>query len=634
MAEVVDLLDSDEEELALPLAARLAAAGKREAVPHPQASQERAPLAAVHNQKDSSGGAAAATATVAAGGRPNSPTSRPSLAANASLGGADLLRQRQAERAARKAARAAAADGGLPGPPAALGEAAADEEPRPQYHQQEQRQEEQHLGAALGGSSQQAARRGPTRGVGSGSALHKQQAAAWEPPLDSQDASLKLYSQPQRQNSLLDGEDEEWQPPPSSQGARARGGAAAAAAAAGAGQPPAKKGRRPKRTAEEIAQDKANQAREREVRKQMKQANTKKHAVQQVRLLVDASLVSSGGGKGGSLGIGMLNHLDEYNRKLSAAATEEKRINYAVAALDLAPFKALRWQRRQVLGAAAQGAPASQQPDSQASFAAAAAGEGADSVVEEQWDQEPHIMVCFQPQEFIDGVRRDRLASLFSLLERCAAGQRPYLLVCGLARHIDAQERKQHRSDMRAGAMVPAQQSVKPMIEEFLAGLHVECPSLSFRDVVDEAQAAQHVQLITAAIAEGHHRDSDATVFLRAHSKGDSNAMTNMLLDNELDRSLEPFAKSIFAVPLVQPGIAHALAGYYGSLGGLMDMLLDPTRSDADKEGEIKQMERTRKAGGKSGMRVGPAAARQLLQLLRSGDPNLRISSSSKESDE
>ena len=38
-------------------------------------------------------------------------------------------------------------------------------------------------------------------------------------------------------------------------------------------------------------------------------------------------------------------------------------------------------------------------------------------------------------------------------------------------------------------------------------------------------------------------------------------------------------------------------------------------------------MTRTRKNGGKSGMRVGPAAAKQLLQLLRSSDPNLRISS-------
>lgn len=114
--------------------------------------------------------------------------------------------------------------------------------------------------------------------------------------------------------------------------------------------------------------------------------------------------------------------------------------------------------------------------------------------------------------------------------------------------------------------------------------------------------------------------------------------MTNMLANNPLDDSLRPFAKSIFALPAgesasavrtahclrlhgcnrgkpaasllmavpaqqsiwaacrwlahgqlaslilpacrraVQPGTAHVLAGYYGSLGGLMDMLLDPSR--------------------------------------------------------
>ncbi len=150
-------------------------------------------------------------------------------------------------------------------------------------------------------------------------------------------------------------------------------------------------------------------------------------------------------------------HLDEHNRKLSASASEEKRINYAVASLDLAPFKALRWQRRRLL-AASQGGPASQQPvrgpgcfsmnaavlqackaslpslhmhtvsvccvqlclpthirltlphlpptplppkqASQASLvaggAAAAAAAVGSSQLEEQWEQEPHVMVCFQ----------------------------------------------------------------------------------------------------------------------------------------------------------------------------------------------------------------------------------------------
>lgn len=41
----------------------------------------------------------------------------------------------------------------------------------------------------------------------------------------------------------------------------------------------------------------------------------------------------------------MPGHLDQINDKLP----EESRINHLVAPLDLAPFKALRWQRRSLL---------------------------------------------------------------------------------------------------------------------------------------------------------------------------------------------------------------------------------------------------------------------------------------------
>jgi hypothetical protein len=47
-------------------------------------------------------------------------------------------------------------------------------------------------------------------------------------------------------------------------------------------------------------------------------------------------------------------------------------------------------------------------------------------------------------------VQRDRLASLFSLLERRAPGHRPYLLVLGLEGHIRRSEGKQYKADMRA----------------------------------------------------------------------------------------------------------------------------------------------------------------------------------------
>ena len=37
------------------------------------------------------------------------------------------------------------------------------------------------------------------------------------------------------------------------------------------------------------------------------------------------------------------------------------------------------------------------------------------------------------------------------------------------------------------------------------------------------------------------------------------------------------------------------------------------------------------RVGSKSGMRVGPAAATQLLELLRSGDPDLKVKGEEKE---
>ncbi|KAL4434111.1 hypothetical protein ABPG75_000552 [Micractinium tetrahymenae] len=400
---------------------------------------------------------------------------------------------------------------------------------------------------------------------------------------------------------------------------------------------PAKKQRRPKRTKEEIEAEKALKAQqkeeqrrakaalaaakahEKEERKALKQAQSKTHALKQVRLLVDSSLVGPG-----SLGVGLLAQLDEHNSRNAAG---DKRINYAVAPLDLAPYKALRWQHRRLVAAPApdsQAPPGSQQAQllgsQQGAGGTQASGSGR---LEEQWQDEPHVMLVFQPQELIDAVRADRLASLFSLLERRAPGQRPYLLVAGLAAHITGTERRQHQADMRAGPQVPRQQSVRVLMEQFVTSLAVECPRLAFRDVVDAAQAAQHVRLLTVAIANSHHRETDATVFLRAHDRSDRTSVTNLLINNPLeDSSLEPCLRCLASVPAVKPGIAHALATNYGSLGGLMDMLLEPNRSDKEKEQEIASL---RNVGTATVRRVGPAAARQLLQLLRSSDPNLRI---------
>lgn len=47
-------------------------------------------------------------------------------------------------------------------------------------------------------------------------------------------------------------------------------------------------------------------------------------------------------------------------------------------------------------------------------------------------------------------------------------------------------------------------------------------------------------------------------------------------------------ARTLCGPRAVKPGIAHALATNYGSLGGLMDMLLDPGRQERGDDGPVR----------------------------------------------
>ncbi|KAI3434817.1 hypothetical protein D9Q98_002874 [Chlorella vulgaris] len=525
--------------------------------------------------------------------------------------GAAMLRQRRQARAAHKAAQPAAAEAGGSKPTAAAAGMRHQPAPPEQHRQVE----------------------APQR-LDNGNGL-----------LDF--ASLPPGIPQQQQQEPVQGGDVEWRPAAASLPASQPAAAGSRRASLGSEGQPAAKQRRPRRSKEEIEADK-QQARNRQA---LRKAGSKQNALQQVKLLVDAALMSGGTGRAASLGVHMLAALDEHN---SGSAAAEKRVQYEVGTLDMAPFKALRWQQKRLVeleveaggggGNGGRGFPGAMSV--QASQASGAPGS---QQLQEQWEQAPYVMLCFQPQEFIDAVQRDRLASLLTLLDRRAPGQHPFLLVCGLEAYISRTEVASHRADMRGGAAAaaaaaaagpgaglgaapvpPVQQSVKRVMEEFITELAVRCPRLGFRDVVDPAQAAQHVRLTTAAIAAARFKESEGDVWLRVHDKSASQNMNNLLNRHTLDERLQPFMKSIAAIPTVKPGIAHVLATRFGSLGGLMDMLLDPSRPDVEKEKEIAQEMRV-SVSASTKMKVGPAAARQLLQLLRCEDPSLRISKEARD---
>jgi hypothetical protein len=115
----------------------------------------------------------------------------------------------------------------------------------------------------------------------------------------------------------------------------------------------------------------------------------------------------------------------------------------------------------------------------------------------------------------VAAVQRDRLEGLLAQLERSAAGQRAYLLVVGLAAHLLKTDRAAFEADKRrgpggggGGGSQAVQRAIKGDVEEFMVRLAVRCPGLGVRQAVDEAQAADHVRAVTAAIAAERHRDN------------------------------------------------------------------------------------------------------------------------------
>lgn len=366
MSEVIDLCDSDEE---LPsLAARLAqkrGAPLPAGVQHEQPPAARAPLSALHNH---AGGSPPAKADVRppppASRRESLGTAgQPGGAEELRRRQAE----RAARKAAREAeaAAAAGAGGGFDAPAAAAAAmpAAPHMAPRPQYHQQEQWQQQQQdgdLGAYLppAGGSQQPRR--PCRGAGTARRQSAGGLDAWQPPsqqqtqlLDDDDwrpsgAGLPGGSRPSSQQQMAGaaGAGGGGKPPPKKRRTKEQieqdkalqvgrglchshlpgmvqcvrvlqathavpvGERAAAARRSGMQRALGMQHRRQPAASTPLSclrhpPPSLPQAREKADKQKQKQSGMAKYAMQEVRLLVDAALVSAGAA-GASLGVSML----------------------------------------------------------------------------------------------------------------------------------------------------------------------------------------------------------------------------------------------------------------------------------------------------------------------------------------
>ena len=341
-------------------------------------------------------------------------------------------------------------------------------------------------------------------------------------------------------------------------------------------------------------------------RKQANQYNSDKHVLRYVTVIVDPETMSC------QLGPKILLAFQE----TQAQQAEHEHIQFRVASTGLTGLHAIKWVRK---------VPSQRAFQSQDIPAfGAESQEFANFEAELVDEDEPHVLLCFEAEEFAAAIQRDRLASIFATLQRHCPGHRPHLLVHRLDHYLSKKEQQDFKRTM--GQAGSATQSFnRRIIDDFISKLAIEAPRVSFRDVATPEEGAGHVCSLTRAIAKTVIEKSDASKYLagQARNKKLTANLASLLVAHPINSpGVKAFLSALCALPSVGPQAAHAIATKYGSLGNLMEMLYDPMRSTTEKIREVEFLMKPGNGAGGRVTKVGSKAAKQLMELLMGEDPD------------
>ncbi|KFM23248.1 hypothetical protein F751_3439 [Auxenochlorella protothecoides] len=337
-----------------------------------------------------------------------------------------------------------------------------------------------------------------------------------------------------------------------------------------AGEPAPPRARKKRRTAEEKARDEALKRALRDQKKLAASFSSQRQMLQHMTVLVDPRLMET------DLGLAIGAKLQE-----TQTGPPDKAVAFVVRDVGLAQYRAVRWTRRML-----------EDPGQEAA-------------------------------EFVEAVQADGLAGLLCTLTTHCPAARPHLLVCGLAAHLARLERAQHAQHMGTGGAAPSAVS-RVAVEDLVTGLAVSYPGLGFREAVDGHAAAEHVLLLTTAIARTAFAKSESVQWFQAHSKRCGTAMEALLAQHPVTGAEQQNIEALCKLPSVLPSIAHAVVGRFGNLGRLMDELAR-ARGSATLPAFRSGIERMMRTGTSRPTKVGPKAAASLTDWLSCTAPERRV---------
>jgi hypothetical protein len=341
-------------------------------------------------------------------------------------------------------------------------------------------------------------------------------------------------------------------------------------------------------------------------RKHASQYNSDRHVLRYMTAILDPELMGSP--------VGL--KIAEAFQHTQAQQAEHERIQYKVASTCLGGgYRAMKWLRK---------VPTTNIHNDGSEQHMGSQSQQQQTLVDQE---EPHILICFEAEEFIAAVQRDSLTSLFTALQRQCPGHRPHVVVHRLDFWLTKKEREDFTRTMGAGGNSLQHAFNRRDIDNFISKMSVEAPQVGFRDVASAEEGASHVCSLTRAIARRLLDKNDASKYLSSTGQGNnkkSSQNTASLLASYPveDPGVRAFLHALCAMPSIGPQIGHALAVKYGSLGNLMEMVFDPRKS---YQGKIRELEVIPRTGSGRVTKVGPKAAKQLMDILTGDNPDAPV---------
>ncbi|CAM0902001.1 unnamed protein product [Alopecurus aequalis] len=230
----------------------------------------------------------------------------------------------------------------------------------------------------------------------------------------------------------------------------------------------------------------------------------------------------------------------------------------------------------------------------------------------------PYILFVFQAEEFCNllssGAFWDHVLKV--------RNQYPTFTICyvtnKLMKYIKGSDQSQYQNSSSSKGLK------RPQVEQVLCKLVTHYDRVHSKDCTDEAEVAEHIVGLTASLAKCQFRKP--LTWLSVHANGV--IIPNGFVDKGHLKK-DSWFMSLLAIPKVQPRFALAIKKKYGTMRSLLNVYMDPSKTDREKELLLQDL-KCEDSLGEESRKVGPVCSRRVYRILMAQDGAMEADEAAK----